>query len=168
MNDFTGRIKRDEWKPAKGDLRTVTIALDTAQYHMDVTDIAEKGAEDVYGNFNVLIRRKPKENNFKAILESIRDLMNETCIVPDDWLHDTFLGYGNPSAAQWTNMPDLLDTVDFKDTFLDADHVTESFPDYQLGLFYKFRWHRKLVTKSPFSNCASKESERECSGPSWQ
>ncbi|XP_052182248.1 uncharacterized protein LOC127794949 [Diospyros lotus] len=131
MNDFTGRIKRDEWKPAKGDLRTVTIALDTAQYHMDVTDIAEKGAEDVYGNFNVLMRRKPKENNFKAILESIRDLMNETCIVPD-WLHDIFLGYGNPSAAQWTNMPDLLDTVDFKDTFLDADHVTESFPDYQV------------------------------------
>ncbi|KAK4372375.1 hypothetical protein RND71_007759 [Anisodus tanguticus] len=129
MNDFTGRIKRDEWKPPKGDLRTVTIALDTAQYHMDVGDIAEKGAEDIYGTFNILMRRKPKENNFKAILESIRDLMNETCIVPD-WLHDIFLGYGNPSAAQWTNMPDLLETVDFKDTFLDADHVRESFPDY--------------------------------------
>ncbi|KAL3537649.1 hypothetical protein ACH5RR_001015 [Cinchona calisaya] len=131
MNDFTGRIKRDEWKPPKGELRTVTVALDTAQYHMDVSDIAENGAEDVYGTFNVLMRRKPKENNFKAILESIRDLMNETCIVPD-WLHDIFLGYGNPSAAQWFNMPDLLDAVDFKDTFLDADHVEECFPDYQV------------------------------------
>ncbi|XP_057976627.1 uncharacterized protein LOC131163848 [Malania oleifera] len=131
MNDFTGRIKRDEWKPPKGELRTVTIALDTAQYHMDVTDIAEKGAEDVYGTFNILMRRKPKENNFKAILESIRDLMNETCIVPD-WLHNIFLGYGNPSAAQWTNMPDLLEMVDFKDTFLDADHLRESFSDYQV------------------------------------
>ncbi|XP_021675199.2 uncharacterized protein LOC110661008 isoform X2 [Hevea brasiliensis] len=131
MNDFTGRIKRDEWKPPKGELRTVTVALDTAQYHMDVTDIAEKGAEDVYRTFNVLMRRKPKENNFKAILESIRDLMNEYCIVPD-WLHNIFLGYGNPSAAQWTNMPDLLETVDFKDTFLDADHLKESFPDYQV------------------------------------
>ncbi|KAL9235786.1 hypothetical protein vseg_010522 [Gypsophila vaccaria] len=132
MNDFTGRIKRDEWKPPKGELRTVTVALDTAQYHMDVTDIAEKGAEDVYGTFNILMRRKPKENNFKAILESIRDLMNETCIVPD-WLHNIFLGYGNPSAAQWTNMPDLLETVDFKDTFLDADHLKESFPEYQVS-----------------------------------
>ncbi|GAB4832249.1 hypothetical protein Ancab_006264 [Ancistrocladus abbreviatus] len=132
MNDFTGRIKRDEWKPPKGELRTVTVALDTAQYHMDVTDIAEKGAEDVYGMFNVLMRRKPKENNFKAILESIRDLMNETCIVPD-WLHNIFLGYGNPSAAQWTNMPDLLETVDFKDTFLDADHLRESFTEYQVS-----------------------------------
>ncbi|PON51181.1 Intron-binding protein aquarius [Trema orientale] len=131
MNDFTGRIKRDEWKPPKGELRTVTVALDTAQYHMDVSNIAEKGEEDVYGTFNILMRRKPKENNFKAILESIRDLMNEYCIVPD-WLHNIFLGYGNPSAAQWTNMPDLLETVDFKDTFLDADHLKESFPDYQV------------------------------------
>ncbi|CBI31203.3 unnamed protein product, partial [Vitis vinifera] len=59
------------------------------------------------------------------------NLMNETCIVPD-WLHNIFLGYGNPSAAQWTNMPDLLETVDFKDTFLDADHLRESFSDYQV------------------------------------
>ncbi|KAM1811895.1 hypothetical protein ACFX12_028479 [Malus domestica] len=131
MNDFTGRIKRDEWKPPKGELRTVTVALDTAQYHMDVSNIAAKGAEDVYGTFNILMRRKPKENNFKAILESIRDLMNEYCIVPD-WLHNFFLGYGNPSAAQWTNMPDLLETVDFKDTFLDADHLKECFPDDQV------------------------------------
>ncbi|CAN6697109.1 unnamed protein product [Malus baccata var. baccata] len=131
MNDFTGRIKRDEWKPPKGELRTVTVALDTAQYHMDVSNIAAKGAEDVYGTFNILMRRKPKENNFKAILESIRDLMNEYCIVPD-WLHNIFLGYGNPSAAQWTNMPDLLETVDFKDTFLDADHLKECFPDDQV------------------------------------
>ncbi|XP_058096767.1 uncharacterized protein LOC131242257 [Magnolia sinica] len=131
MNDFTGRIKRDEWKPPKGEMRTVTVALDTAQYHMDVTDIAEKGAEDVYGTFNILMRRKPKENNFKAILESIRDLMNESCIVPD-WLHNVFLGYGNPSAAQWTNMPDLLEKVDFKDTFLDANHLRDGFSDYQV------------------------------------
>lgn len=131
MNDFTGRIKRDEWKPPKGELRTITVALDTAQYHMDVTGIAEKGTEDVYGTFHILMRRKPKENNFKAILDSIRDLMNESCIVPD-WLHNIFLGYGNPSAAQWTNMPDLLDVVDFKDTFLDANHLRDSFPDFQV------------------------------------
>ncbi|XP_058724177.1 uncharacterized protein LOC131595734 isoform X2 [Vicia villosa] len=131
MNDFSGKIKREDWKPPKGELRTVTVALDTAQYHMDVNNIAEKGGEDVYGTFNVLMRRKPKENNFKAILESIRDLMNEYCIVPK-WLEKIFLGYGEPSAAQWTNMPDLLETVDFKDTFLDADHLKESFVDYEV------------------------------------
>ncbi|OMO78046.1 Intron-binding protein, aquarius [Corchorus capsularis] len=148
MNDFSGRTKREDWKPPKGELRIVTVALDTAQYHMDVTDIAEKGAEDVYGTFNVLMRRKPKENNFKAILESIRDLMNEYCIVPD-WLHQIFLGYGNPSAAQWTNMPDLLETVDFKDTFLNADHLKESFPHYQV-CFVDSDGRENLDPRPPF------------------
>ncbi|EFH57121.1 predicted protein [Arabidopsis lyrata subsp. lyrata] len=96
---------------------------------IDIRD--EEGAEDVYSTFNVLMR-KPKENNFKAILESIRDLMNEYCIVPE-WLHNVFLGYGNPSAAQWPNMPNLLETVDFKDTFLNANHLSESFPDYEVS-----------------------------------
>ncbi|KAI0500818.1 hypothetical protein KFK09_019035 [Dendrobium nobile] len=148
MNDFTGSIKRDEWKPPKGDLRTVVVALDTAQYHMDVTDASDRGAMDVYGSFNILMRRKPKENNFKAILESIRDLMNETCIVPD-WLHNIFLGYGNPSAAQWTNMPDLLEVVDFKDTFLNADHLRESFPDFKV-CFVKADHEEDLDPLPPF------------------
>uniref|UniRef100_A0A2N9IZE1 Intron-binding protein aquarius N-terminal domain-containing protein n=1 Tax=Fagus sylvatica TaxID=28930 RepID=A0A2N9IZE1_FAGSY len=154
MNDFTGRIKRDEWKPPKGELRTVTVALDTAQYHMDVSNIAEKGSDDVYGTFNILMRRKPKENNFKAILESIRDLMNEYCIVPD-WLHNIFLGYGNPSAAQWTNMPDLLEMVDFKDTFLDADHLKESFPDYQVS-FINPDGSENLHPRPPFRSRLSR------------
>ncbi|XP_027360461.1 RNA helicase aquarius isoform X2 [Abrus precatorius] len=148
MNDFSGRIKRDEWKPPKGELRTVTVALDTAQYHMDVNNIAEKGAEDIYGTFNMLMRRKPKENNFKAILESIRDLMNEYCIVPK-WLENVFLGYGDPSAAQWTNMPDLLETVDFKDTFVDADHLTESFADYEVS-FVNPDGTENLNPRAPF------------------
>ena len=80
--------------------------------------------QDVYETFNILMRRKPKENNFKvcvcvcvhacvcvrgvrvvlglqAVLETIRALMNAECVVPD-WLHDTFLGYGDPSAANYT------------------------------------------------------------------
>lgn len=55
----------------------------------------------------------PQENNFKAVLESMRDLMNEQTIVPP-WLHDTFLGYGSPNAAQYTQLPDFRRTVDFK------------------------------------------------------
>ena len=56
-----------------------------------------------------------QENNFKAVLECIRDLMNEQMVVPD-WLHDVFLGYGDPAQAQYGNMPQdqLLQTVDFK------------------------------------------------------
>ena len=77
------------------------------------------------------MRRKPKENNFKAVLETIRDLMNTECVVPD-WLHDILLGYGDPSAAHYTNMPNQAETLDFKDTFINLDHIKSSFPDHQV------------------------------------
>lgn len=35
MNDFTGRVRADEQGPPAGSLRTVTVALDTAQYQLD-------------------------------------------------------------------------------------------------------------------------------------
>ena len=46
-----------------------------------------KGSEDVYDSFNILLRRKPKENNFKAVLETIRDMMNTECVVPGRFIH---------------------------------------------------------------------------------
>ncbi|KAA6418260.1 MAG: embryo defective protein [Trebouxia sp. A1-2] len=122
MNDFTGRVRREDWHPPNGFRRTVTVAMDTAQYQMDINHMQAVKGEDLYGTFNL-------ENNFKAVLESIRDLMNEDTVMPD-WLHDIFLGYGDPAQAKYTNMPadQLLQTIDFKDTFLDAAHVKESFP----------------------------------------
>ena len=54
-------------------------------------DRRDKGGEDIYSTLNLVMRRKPKENNFKAILETIHSLMNSSCVVPD-WLHDVFLG----------------------------------------------------------------------------
>jgi intron-binding protein aquarius len=56
-----------------------------------------------YETLNLVIRRKPKENNFKSVLETIRDLMNTAAVgraIPP-WLHDVFLGYGNPGAAHY-------------------------------------------------------------------
>lgn len=41
----------------------------------------------------------------KAVLETIRDLMNTECIVPD-WLHDIFLGYDDPGAAHYSRYND--------------------------------------------------------------
>lgn len=67
------------------------------------------GGEDVYETFNIVIRRKPKENNFKAVLETIRELMNTQCVVPD-FLHDIILGYGDPGAAHYTKMPNQVNT----------------------------------------------------------
>ena len=50
-----------------------------------------------------------------------------------EWLHDIFLGYGDPAAAQPANMPNQLRTVDFKDTLFDAQHLSESFPGREVS-----------------------------------
>ena len=57
-----------------------------------------------------MMRRKPKENNFKAVLETIRDLMNTNCVVPD-WLHDLILGYGSPDSAHYSQYVDNLKLI---------------------------------------------------------
>lgn len=138
MNDFFGKVKWDEWKFLKGDVRIVIVVLDVVQYYIDVIDIVEKGVEDVYGIFNVLMRRKLKENNFKVILEFIRDFMNEYCIV-SDWLYNVFFGYGNFFVVQWFNMLNFLKIVDFKDIFFDVNYFSESFLDYEVSNY--FLWY---------------------------
>ncbi|CAG0914886.1 unnamed protein product [Notodromas monacha] len=116
----------DEKPMLAGDKVTYRVWLDCNQYREDM-EVSNNGGEDCYETFNVILRRRQKENNFKAVLETIRSLMNTNCVVPN-WLHDIILGYGDPSAAHWTKMPDRLKTLDFNDTFLDAEHLKESFP----------------------------------------
>jgi hypothetical protein len=63
MNDFTGRVRLDEQGPPSGTVRTYTVALDTAQYQMDMNALAAAQAgpsapEDVYATFNMIMRRK--------------------------------------------------------------------------------------------------------------
>ena len=60
MNDFTGRVRREDWHAPNGFRRTVTVAMDTAQYQMDINHMQAAKGEDLYGTFNVVMRRKPK------------------------------------------------------------------------------------------------------------
>ena len=94
-------------------------------------EAAASGSTDVYDTFNILMRRKPKENNFKAVLETIRELMNTSCVVPE-FLHDIILGYGDPGAAHYRQMPNQSKTLDFNDTFLSFQHLRDSFPGYEV------------------------------------
>ena len=132
MLDENGRVIEEgpEPKPEmKSETRTFRVWLDCNQYKSDLDNVKDGVAdEDVYVTFNVLMRRKPKENNFKAVLATIRDLMNTKCVVPD-WLLDIILGYGNPAAAHYSNREDAaLTDLDFNDTFLDLHHLKEAFP----------------------------------------
>ncbi|XP_040267292.1 RNA helicase aquarius [Bufo bufo] len=134
MLDEKGRVIEEgpEPKPKlKGDTRTYRVFLDPNQYQQDMTNTIQNAAEDVYETFNVIMRRKPKENNFKAVLETIRKLMNTECVVPD-WLHDIILGYGDPSSAHYSKMPNQIQTLDFNDTFLSLDHLKACFPGYKV------------------------------------
>lgn len=133
MLDEQGKVIEEgpEPKPEfKGDERTFRLWLDTNQYQQDMAETVH-GSEDVYETFNILLRRKPKENNFKAVLETIRDLMNTSCIVPD-WLHDIFLGYDDPGAAHYSRMPNQIRKLNFNDTFLDFEHLKTCFPQYSI------------------------------------
>lgn len=57
MNDFTGRVKAEERKVfPDGFKRTITVALDTAQYQIDMNYMAKHKSEDVYSTFNLLMR----------------------------------------------------------------------------------------------------------------
>ena len=144
LNDFSGKPENRDYV-AVGDSRTLKVRLDAAQYQKDMAGEARGEPCDAYDSINLLVRRKGKENNFKAILTTIRDLMNVAAVgnaVPD-WLHDVFLGYGNPGAAHYSAMMGPAGEggeggddekegeggeggaalLNMKDTFVDASHA---------------------------------------------
>ena len=93
MADERGNVVRDleiitKDKKREGSLRTFRVWLDTSQYQQDINQDSKAA---LYNSFNIILRRKAKENNFKSVLETIRDLMNSQFVVPD-WLHDLLLG----------------------------------------------------------------------------
>ncbi|TPX49552.1 hypothetical protein SeMB42_g02582 [Synchytrium endobioticum] len=131
---FSRRPHIDYYKDDRPNLdRTLRIALDTSQYYADVND---RSKQDAYDYFTILVRRKPKENNFKAVLETIRDLMQSDLVVPD-WFQDVLLGYGDPASAHYSKVvcaksataeDGIVEkTKDFRDTFLNWKHLVESF-----------------------------------------
>nr|XP_002131605.1 RNA helicase aquarius [Ciona intestinalis] len=134
MLDDDGHVIEEgpEPKPKiQGLNRTFRVWLDTNQYQSDMESVVKEGHPDPYESLNLIVRRKPKENNFKAVLATIRGLMNTQCVVPD-WLHDVLLGYGDPSAANYSKMGQQIKELDWNDTFLSISHLKESFPDHKI------------------------------------
>lgn len=135
--------ENDPDAPRAGNRRTLRVRLDSSQFHADI--LAARAANGVsanaafdpaeipalYKKFNVVMRRKPKENNFKAVLETIRDLINARAIVVPSWLRDVLLGYGDPASC--TNI-EKAQVIDFVDTFMNAEHLKSSFPDKQVKI----------------------------------
>ena len=119
----------------EGSIRYLQILMDPIQYEKDLNIIGEKDSE-LYSRFNLVVRRKAKENNFKPILETIKDLFSTEITLPK-WLEETILGYGEPEDAHYQTIKErkkkskssqgASETVNFFDTFLDEKHYTECF-----------------------------------------
>ncbi|KAH0565657.1 hypothetical protein GP486_000947 [Trichoglossum hirsutum] len=107
-------------------MRRLHVKLDSSMYKLDSVRI-EAGKPSIYEDINVILRRKGRENNFKTILESIQTLTLSDVPIPS-WLQDVFLGYGDPAGANYTRLPNRIPAIDFRDTFLDWQHLIESLP----------------------------------------
>jgi intron-binding protein aquarius len=128
--DENGRTLRDQGSGANSHgrprIRRLHVNLDATAFKED-TGRAAKGKPDIYESINVIVRRRGRENNFKPILESIQSLTLAN--VPlSPWLHEVFLGYGDPAGATYTHLPNRIEKLDFRDTFLDWQHLIESLP----------------------------------------
>jgi intron-binding protein aquarius len=106
--------------------RRLLVNIDAKQYKHDMDNTTE-GRPNVYEHITHIVRRRGRENNFLPILESIRRLTLSDIPAPS-WLQEVFLGYGDPASASYQRLPNRLHSIDFRDTFLDWQHLIESLP----------------------------------------
>ncbi|KAH0064263.1 P-loop containing nucleoside triphosphate hydrolase protein, partial [Aureobasidium melanogenum] len=109
-----------------GRQRRLLLRLDPIAYQQD-KERTDKGKPDVLESINLLVRRQGRENNFKFILDSIKHLALSDVPAPQ-WLQEVFLGYSDPAAATYQRLPNRLNSIDYRDTFLDWQHLVESLP----------------------------------------
>ncbi|ROT42795.1 intron-binding protein aquarius [Sodiomyces alkalinus F11] len=126
------RITDDKGRPVRdttgryGGNRIFQLKLDSQTYAGDAERISA-GKSDVYGRINLIMRRSGRENNFKPVLQSIRSLVLSDVPLAS-WLHEVFLGYGDPAGASYKQLPNKVRAIDYRDTFIDWQHLIESLP----------------------------------------
>jgi len=131
-------VSPDERRNTK---RVFKVILDSSQYGSDAK--STEGSA-LYQKFNLVVRRHGRENNFKAVLETIRGLLEGAGSIDrvlPPWLQKIILGHGDPTIASYKSstikqyaintvgVNKTTDFLDFGDTFLDEKHLMESFDD---------------------------------------
>ena len=143
--DESGRVIRDipngKSYSGRSRLRRLIVKLDAVAYKAD-NAAKTKGKPDVYESINVIMRRRGRENNFKKILETIQSLTLADIALPT-WLQEVFLGYGDPAGASYSRLKDRIMAIDFRDTFLDWQHLVESLPNKVRKGSYSENWSPK-------------------------
>ncbi|KAI4148346.1 MAG: hypothetical protein LQ341_001615 [Variospora aurantia] len=148
--DDDGRVIRDmpagrtNGYASRPRVRRLLVKIDTVAYSLDTAQ-KKDGQPDIYETINLIVRRKGRENNFRKILDTIKTLASSDIAV-SDWLQEVFLGYGDPTSATYTRMPNKISELDFRDTFLDWRHLVESLPDRVVEPYV----HDESVIEPPF------------------
>ncbi|DAZ95083.1 TPA: hypothetical protein N0F65_002977 [Lagenidium giganteum] len=126
--DEKGNSINEEHPIGRGRKRTFKVALDGQQYKKDL----ENNNLDAYETVNILIRRHPQVNNLKSTLDTLATVSrgaNSEEALPS-WLHDLFLGYGDPAAATYASIAkanQLESTATtLRGVFVDAAHAVEA------------------------------------------
>jgi intron-binding protein aquarius len=160
-------------KERKSTKRVFRVAMDPAQYS---SDSRNGGASDMYQRFNLVVRRHGRENNFKAVLETIRGLMTGAGsigrVLPK-WLQAILLGTADPTSASYrsdnikayamqtvgVNKPS--DFLDFGDTFLDEEHLRASFEGKQVTVDGRKTMTKVSKERLNYKVCFSSDKEKE-------
>ena len=121
------RSWQEEPPKPEGALRYIKVSLDPAQYAEDVRNRNLV----VYESLNLAIRRDARTNNFHSLLSTLVGILSGAEVKLPAWIENILLGYGDPSKCKGGKKPDFLD---FSDTFIDPQHVIESFPDYSVNV----------------------------------
>lgn len=88
--DKYGKLQNIE-PTIKTNKRLLKISFDTNQYLKDYIELGNNKLEELYSNFNIIIKRKSNENVFKNILENIRYLSNVGDNNIPKWIIDKFI-----------------------------------------------------------------------------
>ena len=126
--DDNGRALRDAQTngyPSRPRRRRLLLDLDATSYAADKLKSGRGGSDTA--SINVIARRQGRENNFKPVLETIQSLVSSQTSLPS-WLQEVYLGYGDPKSASYPSIAERIASIDYLDTFLDWQHLTESFP----------------------------------------
>ncbi|GBE61274.1 Intron-binding aquarius [Babesia ovata] len=122
------------------------VRLDYNQY---IQDIAQD--PNIYGNMNLLVRRQARVNTFKAVLASLRNMINRPKALPG-WLSDLILGFGDPLQCQYPQMEPSEWCLNFLDTWKSVGHFMETNNSFVVKVAllkgYADGWETRQVSES--------------------
>ncbi|KAI8869116.1 P-loop containing nucleoside triphosphate hydrolase protein, partial [Ramicandelaber brevisporus] len=127
-----------------GNTRVYRVAIDPSQYLQDIDSYTSRSSDEsedsLYSAVNLLLRRLPEESNFVATLDAAQDMLLQTTVAQStmlpSWLTPLLLGYGDPLDVHYSRLQQQspVSEIDFHDTFVDFDHLVESFPSHTIHI----------------------------------